>query len=300
MRLLRLRDLFSLTKPHIALTSMLVAGGGMTLASSMAPVPGATELALALASLFGIGLLVGGAGSLNMYFEREADRLMHRTRQRPLPSERLAPSVALLLGLVMSALALGLLFYGANLLTCVLGAAGLIIYILVYTPLKRHTPLALLAGSAAGALPPLMGWTAITGDIGPAALMLYGTLFIWQVPHFVAISLYRSADYARAGFRTIALARGRRVARSWIVLPSALLIPVSLLVWLLGHAGWIYGAMVLVSGCALLLVGVVGHADLSRPSEMSPSFWARRYFGASLIYLPALALGLMLDRWLLG
>ena len=280
------RDLLALTKPHIVLVSTLVAAGGMALAPS--PMPHGQALLV----LLGVAALVGGASALNMYLERDLDRLMPRTLSRPLPARRLAARTVLVFGAFLAAGALVALGVVANPLTAALGLTGLAGYTLLYTPLKRRTPLALPVGAATGALPPLMGWTAATGELALPGLVLFAVLFLWQVPHFLAIGIYRKDEYALAGFRTLVGQSGERPAWRRIVVYSTILLPVSLSLVPLGLARGLFGGAAIVLGLGLLAVGISGMW------RMTPHA-AVRYFRASLIYLPLVSLGLVLDRTLL-
>jgi heme o synthase len=278
-----LRDLATLTKPSIVAMAVLQAAGGAALAPASMP---ATSLA---AALLGTGLLVAAAATLNMFLERDTDRLMVRTADRPLPAGRLAPSTALTFGLVLGAGGALLLAARVNLLTAGLGVLALGLYLLAYTPLKRHSSLALFVGAVPGAMPPLMGWTAATGAVGAPGLALFAVLYVWQVPHFLAISIYLKHEYALAGLHVVPLARGDRTTRLGIVIGAAALVPVSLGFTFLGVAGSIYLALALVLGAVFLALGALG---LRRSAG---DRWARRYFLASLVYLPMLTAALMLD-----
>lgn len=282
-----MRDLIALTKPRIVMMSTLMAGGGAALA------PGALDLSAVLLALLGTGAVVGGASAVNMYLERDRDRLMPRTRTRPLASGRLNPRAALWVGFGLSAASVAMLALLVNRVTAALGLLGLVTYVLMYTPLKTRTTLSLPVGAIAGALPPLMGWTAATGAIGLPGLALFGTLFVWQVPHFMAIALFRSTEYAGAGFVTTVSTRGERAAWRGVVAYSAVLLPVSLVLPAIGHAGWLYAAASGAAGVGLVALALLG----LRAGEPR---WARTYFRGTLLYLPAVAFGLMLDRIVLG
>lgn len=289
------RDLVTLAKPRIVMMSVIVAGGGMALAGPT------VSVATALFALLGVGLVVAGAGALNMVLERRSDRLMTRTRERPVAAGRLHPLTGALFGLLLGGGAVALLALLVNPLTALLGAFGLLTYVLLYTPLKRITPGAVLVGGVAGALPPLMGWTAVTGSMDLPGLALFSTLFFWQVPHFIAITVYRSEEYKRAGFPTRIALDGARVAWRHLVLHSAALLVVSLALLPLGTAGWIYGIAALAAGAGLLLQGIRGlRASRSSDDQVQGPGLARTYFRWTLIYLPVLAASLVLDRWLLG
>ncbi|WP_437651345.1 heme o synthase [Sorangium sp. So ce362] len=289
-------DLVSLTKPRITRMVAATMLGGMWVASrylrvglggqgvDRAAVP-VTQLALAL---LGTVLVVSGANVLNMYIERDTDRLMDRTRSRPLPARRLAPEVALWFGIALSATSLLLLFLGVNAVTGALAALALLSYVLVYTPLKRRTTLSLPIGAIPGAIPPLLGWTSVTGQIDAPGFMLFAVMFLWQIPHFLAIALFRQDEYRRAGLKVLPLEKGDRTTRLHIVGYLALLVLASVLLFPLGVAGPVYlGAAVLLGG-AFFGLGVSG----LRPGTGAP--WARRVFFASMVYLVLLFAALMI------
>jgi len=242
--------------------------------------------------LVATGLVVGSANALNMYTERDLDRLMRRTSERPLPAGRLAPWTALALGLTIGVLGTGMLWWGANPLTAVLGAGALLGYVLVYTPLKRKTTHALLIGAVPGAMPPLMGWTAATGTIDLPGLALFGILLLWQMPHFIAIAIYRKHDYAAAGFKVVSVVRGDDNARWQTVAYATGLIPMSVALTPLGSVGWVYCVGALAVSVWFLARCLRGY----RTQAAAP--WARQVFLASLVYLPALSVALILDRLL--
>jgi protoheme IX farnesyltransferase len=281
------RDLLTLTKPSITAMNVLAALGGLALA------PGEVPWYRAALAILGTSLAVASANALNMVWERDGDRLMARTASRPLPQGRLTPELATSFGLLLGALSFAHLLL-VNTLTAALGLFALLSYVLVYTPLKRRTPLALLVGAVPGAMPPLMGWTAATGTVDLPGLVLFGILLIWQLPHFLAIALYRKDDYARAGIRTVPVVRGDAVARAQAIAWTTALLPVSLLLVPLHVASWLYAGAALGLGLWFLVWSLRG----LRPGAGIP--WARRFFFASLVYLPALTLALALDVALLG
>lgn len=280
----KIEDLVALAKPSILLLSVMMAALGFWLAPTTVPVLSAVFM------LLGTGLIVGSANALNMYMERDTDRLMKRTADRPLPAGRMAASTALIFGSVIGVVGLVVIYLSANLLTVGLGAFALGSYVWVYTPLKRVTPQALLVGAIPGAMPPLMGWTAATGAIELPGLMLFGTLLLWQLPHFIAIAIYRQHDYAAAGIRVVPVVRGNDNAK-WQALAYATgLVPVSLALFPLGAAGWIYGLGALGVSTWFLVQCLRGFRTLQ------PARWARRVFLASLVYLPALGVFIIADR----
>ena len=195
----RVADFMELTKPRITSLVLVTAAVGYAVGGG-----GALSAVNFLLFMVGTALLCGGASALNQYLERDADARMTRTSRRPLPAGRITPSDALAFGLAISAVGLVVLA-GVNLLTLALGAASLLSYVLAYTPLKRVTSLCTIVGAVPGALPPLMGWAAARGSLGPAGWGLFAILFLWQLPHFLAIGWLYREDYARGGFPMLAV-----------------------------------------------------------------------------------------------
>lgn len=276
-------DFYALTKPTIVVMCLMMCVAGMWLAAD--GVGGLT----ALATLLGTALAVGAANALNMYIEREVDGRMHRTRHRPLPAGRLPPVAALIFGIGLGALSLCVLGFVVNGLSALLAALAIISYALLYTPLKQHSHWALWVGAIPGAMPPLIGWTAATGRIELPGLLLFATVVLWQIPHFLAIALYSQADYRRGGIRAVPLELGERTARRQAKATAALLLPVSLLLVVVGPAGLLYGAIAAAIGGYFLFIG------LTRLTERAGLAGARRFFFASLIYLPVLGGALLAD-----
>ena len=280
----RASDYADLTKPRITSLVLVTAAVGYAVGGV-----GAFSFLRFFLFMTGTALLCGGASALNQYAERDADGRMLRTQRRPLPAGRLRPDEAMVFGLAISAAGLALLAF-VNPLTLALGAASIASYVLVYTPLKRVTSLATVVGAVPGALPPLMGWAAARGSIGPAGLGLFAILFLWQLPHFLAIGwLYRD-DYARGGFSMLAVTDpdGSSSGRQSVLYATALL-PVTLAAGLLASAGkgYLWGALLL--GAVFL-----GCAAVFAWRRTAPA--ARLLFFASVLYLP-LVLGLMVfDR----
>lgn len=281
----RTSHLWQLTKPGVTRMCALTTAGGLMLA------PGSIEHGVwgGICAVLGAAMAVGGANAANMWWERDTDRLMARTRRRPLPAGRLAPATALRFALGLSALSLVVLAVGTNLLTAALAAFAIASYVLVYTPLKRRTPLALVIGAIPGAVPPLLGWTAVTGTLSAGGLVLFGILLVWQIPHFIAIALYRKAEYARAGIRVVPVVRGDAMAKVQAVAWAGALVPLSLMLTPLGVAGTFYLVCALALGMVFLAWAFTGLDDAAGPR------WARGYFFASLGYLPALTAALAVD-----
>jgi protoheme IX farnesyltransferase len=262
--------------------------GGAWVASRRGYGPhGGTAGSRLIVSLVATALVVGAANALNMYLERESDGLMVRTRTRPLPAGRLAPSGALLFGVALAACGVPLLAVFVNATTAALAAAALVSYVAVYTPLKRNTTLSLLVGAVPGAIPPLLGWTTVTGRIQWPGVVLFGVLFFWQLPHFLAIATFRRDDYRRAGFKVLPVERGDRVTRIHIVAYLVVLLAVSLALIPLGLGGPLYVVAALVLGLGFLGVGTWG----LRPS--AGDRWAKGLFLTSVVYLVLLLTALV-------
>ncbi len=276
------RDLFLLAKPRLALLVLCTAAGGLWLA------PGHRDGLSAAVLLVGTSLVVGAANALNNYLEREIDGRMRRTRDRPLPSGRIEPWVAVALGLGLPAVALPALAWFTNGLTAALAALALFTYVVIYTPMKQRSSLALFVGAVPGAIPPLMGWTAATGHLDPGGLALFAILFFWQLPHFLAISLYLKEDYARGGLRVFALVHGERATKIWGALTSLALVPVSLTLVPLGLAGPLYAVV-----ATLLGTGLSAYAFSGLWQPRAGKRWARSFFLFTLVYLTVLFAALL-------
>ena len=280
------RDLVTLGKPGITMMCALMAAGAMYLAPTSPP-PGR-----ALAILAALSLCVMAANALNMYLERDGDRHMARTRQRPLAAGRMRPGAVLAGGLVAGIASVALLSWLANPLTGLLGLLSIVSYVWLYTPMKRRSWWALIVGAFPGAAPPLMGYTAATGRIDAVGLTLFLILLVWQIPHFIAIALYRRADYERAGIRTLPSERGEDTAKVHALAWSLALVPVSLMLVPLGIAGFIYFLVASALGAWFFVFCLRGF------EPQSGAVWARRFFLATLAYLPLLVVGLVADIWI--
>lgn len=279
----RIADLVALTKPSITRMCLVTTAGGLVLA------PGEVSLGTIVGAMLGAALAVAGANAANMWWERGPDALMARTRRRPLPAGRLAPNVALGFSAALCTAAVFVLAASVNVLTAALAAAAIGLYVFLYTPLKYRTPAALVVGAVPGAVPPLLGWTAVTDSIDPGGIVLFGILLVWQIPHFLAIALYRKQEYARAGIRVVPLVRGDAIAKIQATAWALFLVPLSLMLVPLGVAGGLYLTCALLLGMAFAgwaFTGLDGRAGVR---------WARGYFIASLVYLPALTAALALD-----
>jgi protoheme IX farnesyltransferase len=267
--------LLELTKPSLAGLVMVTATCGALVAGGSLP------LGRLLVALVATALVVGAANALNMYAERDSDALMRRTLGRPLPSGRLSAEAALGFGVLTASVGLNVLGLVAGGLACALTLLAFVSYVFVYTPLKRVTHHALVVGALPGALPPLIGYAAVRGNLGPPALFLFAVLFVWQMPHFLAIAMFLQEDYRRGGMRVYSVERGpeatMRATRLWtLVLVLVTLLPA----FATGvHPG--YFAVVVPAGLAFFaLVWFV-------PAELTRVRWARRVFFASMPYLVA-------------
>jgi len=280
------RDLVALTKPRITALVLLTEAAGTWLA------PGHVARARLWLSLLGTALIVGAANALNMWWERDVDAHMARTRNRPLPAGRLSPDVALAFGLALAGISAPMLFV-VNPATGLLGLIALVSYVAVYTPLKRHTHLALLVGAVPGAIPPLLGWSTVTGAVGTGGLLLFAVLFLWQIPHFAAIAIFRAEDYARAGLQVVSVQHGERAARHTILLFTVLLVATTLLFVPLGLAGRSYLTVATVLGAAFLALALRGARG---GAQLDVERWAKRVFAFSIPYLSLLLFALLLDR----
>ena len=284
----RVRDYIDLLKPRVM--SLVVFTG--LVGVLIAPVhihpftAGLAVLAIALGS--------GAAGAINMWYERDLDALMARTRNRPLPAGRVAPDDALGLGVLLSIFSVLLMALATNFVAAALLSAAILFYVFVYTVwLKRRTPQNIVIGGAAGAFPPMIGWAAATGDVSSVGISLFLLIFLWTPPHFWALALYRSDDYRRAGVPMLPVVAGPRETKRQMLIYTLVLLPAALAPTLLGAVGWLYGAVALV-----LSLAFIGHAVLvwRTADDESGHPAARRMFKFSLLYLAVLFAALPLDR----
>jgi protoheme IX farnesyltransferase len=278
-------DLMALTKPRVVVMILVT-----TLVGYYVGLTGAPGYARMVHLIVGTLLAAGGTLALNQYWERDVDALMERTRTRPLPDGRLQPVEALLFGSAITGLGIVYLAAFVGTLTAAVTAATAVLYLFAYTPLKVRTALCTIVGAVPGALPPVTGWVAARDDLSLGAWVLFGILFLWQLPHTLAIArLYRD-DYARAGVRVLPVvdADGSTTERQ-IVTACLALLAVSLLPTLIGLTGGVYFAGALMLGVAFV---VLGGLQALAPSTVS----ARRVLYASLLYLPALLALLAFDK----
>jgi protoheme IX farnesyltransferase len=281
----RCADFLELTKPRVSLMVLVTTFVGYYLGADSSP--GYSRL---VATLVGTALASGGTLALNQYMERSADALMERTRRRPLPDGRILPPEALFFGVAVAAAGLLILALAVNLISALVTAAIVASYLFAYTPLKQKSSLCGIIGAVPGALPPVIGWTAARGELDIAAWILFAILFLWQIPHTLAIAYIYRDDFSRAGIRFLPIVEpdGRSTGRQ-IVEHCFALLAVSLLPTLIGMAGSLYFVAALLLGAGFLFCGVRLAVDRTTAA-------ARRLLFASLIYLPALLVVMALDR----
>jgi len=278
-------DLMALAKPRITALVVFTTAIGLWLAPH-----GLRPLTIAL-TLVGTVLIVAAANVLNMYLERDTDALMARTMNRPLPAHRMDPGVALRFGVALAAVSGPLLTFAVGALPGLLASIALVSYVLLYTPMKRQTATSLLVGALPGAIPPLIGWTAATERLDLPGVLLFAVMFLWQVPHFLAITLFRKEEYARAGLVVQPNEPGgEREARANIVRYTVALVAVSLLFVPLGVGRGAYLAVALMIGAVFLGYAIAGLR------QGAGRRWARNLFLLSLLYLPVLFGALVIDR----
>jgi heme o synthase len=281
-------DFVALMKPRVMSLVVFTAFVGLLLA------PGHFHPVLGFAALVCIAVGAGAAGALNMWYDADIDAVMTRTARRPIPAGRVLPGEALGFGATLAVGSVVMLGLTANWFAAALLAFTIFFYVAIYTVwLKRATPQNIVIGGAAGAFPPMIGWAAATSGVALESVLLFLIIFLWTPPHFWALSLVRSGEYARAGIPMLPVVAGRAETKRQIVLYTGVLVPVSLAPWLLGYAGLLYGVIAVAAGAVLaLLAWRIWTAAEGRPTDLA----ARRLFGFSILYLFALFAGLLIDR----
>jgi protoheme IX farnesyltransferase len=279
-------DLLDLTKPRLSLLVMTTVLGGMLVA------PGHIYFFKALLAFILVGLVVAGAAALNCYIERDIDAKMQRTKDRPLPAKRMKPQTALIFGSVLLAISLPSLFVLINVPTGLLALIAAVIYLYAYTPLKKKSELAVYVGAIPGAIPPLLGWTTVTGQIDAMALSLFAILFIWQLPHFLAISIYHAEDYGAADLKVYPNQQGLPLTIYAIFFLTIALFGAALMPSYLASVSVIYTRAAIVLSSAFLLIAAKGPM-LARTNLSGQKLWAKNYFYGSIFYLPLLLAALI-------
>lgn len=283
----RFSDFIELTKPRLSLMSVVSAVLGYFAAEP------STGWVVPVVVGIGCALAAFGAAALNQWWERDADALMRRTADRPAASGRVSPLTALVYGVSLSAAGVVVLYLGANAIASFLALATVLLYVLLYTPLKRVTPWALEVGALPGALPPVIGWVAAGGGLSGLGWALFAYLFVWQIPHFLAISWMCREDYRAGGFRMLAVAdsSGRSVARK-AFLWTLILIGATFLPLVFAQAGWLFVTVAVLLSTHIL---AAAFAFLRSPTSVPV---ARRLFGATLVHLPVYLSFLVVDRFI--
>jgi heme o synthase len=279
-------DYVELMKPRVMSLVVFTAFVGLLIA------PGHVHPMVAFTALLCIAVGAGAAGALNMWYDADIDARMTRTAARPIPSGRVAPGEALAFGLMLAVGAVVVLGLLVNVIAAALLAVTIAFYVVVYTMwLKRLTPQNIVIGGAAGALPPVIGWVAATGSFAVEPVLLFAIIFFWTPPHFWALSLYRTGDYARAGVPMLPVVAGARETRRQIVLYTLLLAPLGIAPWLFGYAGLSYGIVALATGAIMIALALRVRAEEERAHTAS-----KRLFGFSILYLFLLFASLLVDH----
>jgi protoheme IX farnesyltransferase len=283
-----LGDYLALLKPRVMSLVVFTGFAGLVAA------PGVLHPLLAAVAVLCIAVGAGAAGAINMWYDRDIDAMMSRTRHRPIPAGRVAPAEALGFGVTLSLFSVMLMGVAINWTAAALLALASAFYIFVYTVwLKRRTPHNIVIGGAAGAFPPMIGWAAVTGAVSLESMALFLIIFMWTPPHFWALALYREGDYAKAGIPMLPVVAGKHETRRQILIYAVLLVPISLAPVVLGMAGVIYGTVALAMGGSFLWLAL-------RVRRARDDASARRMFGFSILYLFALFAALIAEHGAAG
>ncbi len=284
-------DYVALTKPPIVALLLVTALGGMFMAAQGVP-----PLSVAALLLLGGASAAAGASSINHYLDRDVDGMMLRTNRRPIPGRRVSPTSALVFGILLNVFAFALLASTVNILSALITLGGTLFYVLVYTLwLKRITAQNIVIGGAAGAVPPLAGWAAVTGGVELPALYLFGIIFFWTPPHFWALSLLMKDDYARAGIPMLPVVYGDAETRRNIFLYTIILVALTLLPFSVQQVGWIYFTSAVTLGIVFLYYAWRLVRTGERTSRRDASQRERRVYLFSLLYLALLFAAIMVD-----
>ena len=279
-------DYISLMKPRVMSLVVFTALVGLAVA------PGSLHPVAAFTALLCIAVGAGAAGALNMWYDADVDALMTRTARRPVPMGRVLPGEALAFGLTLGSFAVVVLGLLVNWVASALLAFTIFFYVVIYTIwLKRSTPQNIVIGGAAGAFPPMIGWAAVTGSLGLEPVLLFLIIFFWTPPHFWALALYRTEDYARARIPMLPVVSGDASTRRQIMLYTLILVPLGVTPWAFGYAGALYGVTAIVTGAIMVMLGWQVFRE-SRPAERA----SRNLFAFSILYLFLLFAVLLVER----
>ena len=278
------RDFISLLKPRVMSLVVFSGFAGMIMA------PGSIHPVLAAVAVLCIAVGAGASGAINMWYDRDIDAVMSRTRGRPIPRGRVAPDDALAFGSILAAGSVFLMVLAVNYVAAAILAVTILFYVFVYTMwLKRSTPQNIVIGGAAGAFPPMIGWAAVTGGVSVESLLMFALIFFWTPPHFWALALYRRGDYEKAGVPMLPVVAGARATKLQMLIYTVLLLPLAVSPYFLGMTGQLYLMASLVLGGLFLMSAIAVWFDNTDKS-------ARRMFAFSIFYLFALFGAMILDR----
>ncbi len=281
----RVRDYFALLKPRVMSLVVFTGFAGMWAAPSF----NIMHPFLAFVAMLCLAVGAGAAGAMNMWYERDIDAIMNRTRGRPIPMGKIEPDDAFSFALFLSIFSVMIMALATNLVAAALLAVANLFYVLVYTMwLKRRTPQNIVIGGAAGAFPPMIGWAAVTGDVTLMPILLFTIIFLWTPPHFWALSLFANEDYKRAKIPMMTVTAGEKSTKRQMLFYTLILFPVTLAPTILGFAGYIYGVTAFFTGLFFIYTSIRVIMDDSLKS-------ARLMFGYSVFYLFALFSGLIID-----
>jgi heme o synthase len=279
-------DYIALMKPRVMSLVVFTALVGLAVA------PGSLHPVAAFTALLCIAVGAGAAGALNMWYDADVDALMTRTARRPVPMGRVRPGEALAFGLTLGSFAVVVLGLLVNWVAAALLAFTIFFYVVIYTIwLKRSTPQNIVIGGAAGAFPPMIGWAAVTGSLSLEPVLLFLIIFFWTPPHFWALALYRTEDYARARIPMLPVVSGDASTRRQIMLYTLILVPLGVAPWAFGYTGALYGVTALVTGAIMVMLGWQVFRE-SRPAERA----SRNLFAFSILYLFLLFAVLLVER----
>ena len=280
---LKLRDYSQLTKMRLA--TLVVFSAAMAFMTA----PGEVDFVKMGWLVLGGFLVTGSANGFNQVMERELDKLMDRTKSRPLPSIRMGVNEALMVCIITGIVGVFILWYYTNLASAVLGLLAILLYTLVYTPMKRKSPIAVFIGAVPGAIPPLLGWVAATGNFNTAALLLFAIQFLWQFPHFWAIAWVMDDDYKKAGFNLLPTGKRDKGSAMQTVLYTISLIPVAIMPWVFNISGWLSMVLMLAVTFYFLFQAVQLYRDCTIES-------ARKLMYGSFFYLPVVQIAMVIDK----
>jgi heme o synthase len=277
-------DYVQLLKPRVMSLVVFSGFAGLLVA------PGTLHPVLAVVAVLCIAVGAGASGAINMWYDRDIDAVMERTKKRPIPMGRMVPGDALGFGIVLAVGSVTVMGLAVNIVAASLLAVAILFYVFVYTIwLKRRTPQNIVIGGASGAFPPMIGWAAVTGSVSVESLVLFALIFFWTPPHFWALALYRSGDYEKAGVPMLPVVAGQRETKRQMLIYTLLLLPLAMAPTFMGIAGWLYGGVAAVMGLLFCAAAVAVWYD---ETDRAP----KRMFGFSIFYLFVLFALMIADR----